>query len=169
MPISLHAAIIPTWLQILGAGKGWLDKAAASGVAEADLLEARLIDDMLPFKYQVKSMATHSQGAIEGVRKGSFSPDMSEPPASLAGLHARLDDAIACLQGVAEAEMEGFIGNDMFFVFGERRLPFTAEDFLLTFSQPNFFFHSSTAYGILRAKGVEVGKRDFMGQMRMKA
>ena len=169
MPLSLHAATIPSKLQILGAGLGWLDKAASCGIAEEELVQAKLIDDMLPFAYQVKSMAVHSQGAIEGVRKGVFSPDMSEPPQTIAGLRDKLRGAIEFLEGVTEEEMEGFFGQDMRFEFRDKKVPFTAEDFLLTFSQTNFYFHAVTAYGVLRAKGVAVGKLDYLGALRIKA
>jgi hypothetical protein len=56
----------------------------------------------------------------------------------------------------------------MRFEMGEMRMPFTSEDFLLSFSQPNFYFHATTAYDILRWKGVKLGKRDFMGRPRLK-
>ena len=59
-------------------------------------------------------------------------------------------------------------GRDVAFQFGERKLPFTAEEFLMSFSLPNFFFHATTAYDILRHKGVPLGKRDFMGRLRIK-
>ncbi|AKH41104.1 hypothetical protein FHS61_001628 [Altererythrobacter atlanticus] len=169
MTVSLHAAIIPGWLQILGAGKGWLDKAASCHMNEEEVVNACLIEDMLPFKYQIKSMAVHSQGAIEGVRKGVFNPDMSEPPATLAALGEKLDAAIEFLNGVTEDEMEGFVGQDMRFEIGPKRLDFTAEEFLMSFSRPNFYFHATTAYGVLRAKGVTVGKLDYLGQLRLKA
>jgi uncharacterized protein len=65
-------------------------------------------------------------------------------------------------------EVNGFEGRDMKFEFRDRSIPFTAENFLLSFSVPNFFFHASMAYGILRSKGVPLGKRDFMGQLRIK-
>ena len=168
MPISLHAATVPSFLQILGAGRGWLDKVESSG-NEGELLQARLIDDMLPFAYQVKAMADHSRGAIEGVRAGVFTPKFNEPvPTSVAELREKLDGAIAFLEGVTEDELEGFVGRDMRFEIGEKKLPFTAEDFLLTFSQPNFYFHATTAYGVLRAKGVAVGKLDYLGALRIK-
>jgi hypothetical protein len=170
MPISLHAATIPSFLQILGAGRGWLDKAETCGIAEGELMEARLIDDMLPFAFQMKAMADHSQGAIEGVRADVFSPKFGQPlPTSIGELRAKLDGAIAFLEGVDESELESFIGRDMRFEIGEKKLPFTAEDFLLTFSQPNFYFHATTAYGVLRAKGVKVGKLDYLGALRIKA
>lgn len=167
MPISLHAALIPSWLQILGAGRGWLEKAAAHGLGEPELADARLIEDMLPFAYQVKSMAVHSQGAIEAVRQGVFSPNFGEAlPSSLGELRDRLDGAITMLIGVGEDELDSFQGRPMRFEIGEKRLDFTAEDFLLSFSQPNFYFHASMAYAILRAKGVPVGKIDYLGALR---
>jgi hypothetical protein len=173
MAFSLFDATIPNFLQGIGAVRGLVGKAEAfcaeTGTAPEEIIGARLIDDMLPFAYQVKSVAVHSQGAIEGVRKGQFSPDMSEPPASFAAMIERLDAAKAALEAVERDEVEQFIGRDMAFVLGERRMEFTAETFLMTFSTPNFFFHATTAYAILRGKGVAIGKRDFIGSIRLKA
>ena len=172
MSFSLYAATVPAYLQILGAVSGLLDKAEAfcaeKRIAPSEIVEARLAPDMLPFAYQVKSTVVHSLGAIEGVRRGVFSPDMTPPPENFAGLKARVSDALAALEAIDAAEVDGFIGRDMQFAFGERRLDFTAENFLLSFSQPNFYFHAATAYDILRWKGVQIGKRDFMGRTRIK-
>src|SRR3981081_3443617 len=81
MAFPLYAATIPSYQQILGAVSGLLDAAEAfcaeKGIAPADIIKARLAEDMLPFAYQVKSTAVHSLGAIEGVRRGVFSPDMT--------------------------------------------------------------------------------------------
>jgi hypothetical protein len=172
MPFSLYAAIIPSYRQILSAVGGLLDKAetfcAEKAIAPGDIVQARLTDDMLPFAYQVKSTAVHSLGAIEGVRKGSFSPDTTPPPDTFAALKARIAETLAALEVIEPAEVDAFVGRDMCFVFGDRRLDFTAEDFLLSFSQPNFYFHATTTYDILRWKGVPLGKRDFMGRPRTK-
>jgi hypothetical protein len=168
MTLSLHAALVPTWLQILGASRGWLDKAIAHGMSEDELAEARLVEDMLPFAYQVKSLAVHSQGAVAAVRQGVFSPNFAEAlPGTLIELRDRLDGAIAALLRLDEDELESFVGRPMRFEIGEKRLDFTAENFLLTFSQPNFFFHANMAYAILRAKGVPVGKLDYLGKLRL--
>ena len=173
MAFSLYAATVPSYLQILGAVSGLIDKAEAfcteQKIAPADLIQARLAEDMLPFAYQVKSTAVHSLGAIEGVRQGVFSPDMTPPPDTFAALKARLAQATSALQAVKPAEIESFIGRDMCFKFGERRIDFTAENFLLSFSLPNFYFHAATAYDILRWKGVKIGKRDFMGRLAIKS
>ena len=170
MPLTLHAATIPSCLQIIAATSGLLDKAEAfcieRSLAPADLIGARVAEDMLPFAYQVKSLRVHSLGAIEGVRRGQFSPDVSELPTSFAGLRDLLASARAGLEAVTVEEMESFIGRDMAFVFGDFRMEFLAEDFLLSFSQPNLYFHAAMAYAILRGHGAAIGKRDFMGPVR---
>jgi hypothetical protein len=173
MTISLYAATVPSYRQTLEALAGLLAKAedfcASNSVPEADVVQARLAPDMLPFAYQVKSACVHSLGAIEGVRKGVFSPDQTPPPETFAALQARLAETLAALEKVEAAEVESFVGRDMRFSFGTRHIDFTAENFLLSFSLPNFYFHATTAYDILRWKGVQIGKRDYLGRMRIKA
>ena len=173
MSLSLHEAIVPNWLQLLEATARLLDKAegwaAERGIAEADLLGARLADDMLPLAYQFKSCWVHSANAIQRCREGEFSPHLQDPPMTWAGLREGLTQAIAALRALDPAELEAMAGNDMAFAFGDNRLPFTVQDFLLSFSNPNVFFHAATAYDILRMKGMPIGKRDFMGRLRMKA
>ena len=172
MTFSLHAAIVPSQLQILRASGALVDKAEAfcaeRGIALGTLIQARLADDMLPFAYQVKSMAVHSLGAIEGVRRGVFTPARTPPPSDFAGLRTLVVETIADLEAIDPAEVDGFVARDMRFEFGERRMEFVAEDFLLSFSQPNFYFHATTAYDILRWKGLPIGKRDFAGTPRLK-
>lgn len=171
MPLSLHAAFVPSALQILGTTHGLIDKAEAwcsdQGSEPGELIGACLHDEMLPFAYQVKSVADHTGGAIEGLRAGVFSPHMEAPPQDFAGLRAKLDEAIALLDGVTEDELEAKLGAPMTFQMREFKMPFTAENFLLSFSQPNFYFHAATAYDILRMKGLAIGKRDFLGRMRL--
>ena len=171
MPISLHAAFIPSAQQMLGAADHLVDKAEAwcaeTGCGHGEAIGARLHETMLPFAYQVKSVAAHTAGAIDGVRAGVFSPELTPPPQDFAGLRAATAKARASLEAVSEDEMEGFIGRPMRFEMGEFRMDFTAENFLLSFSQPNFYFHAATAYDILRMKGVALGKRDFMGKLRL--
>jgi uncharacterized protein len=172
MAFSLYAATIPSYQQALGAVAGLLVTAetfcAEKQLAPQEIIDARLAEDMLPFAYQVKSTAVHSLGSIEGVRRGVFSPDMTPPPQTFAALKGRIADTLTALAAIAPAEIDGFIGRDMAFEFRERRLEFTAENFLLSFSLPNFYFHVATAYDILRWKGARIGKRDFMGRLRLK-
>jgi len=172
MSFSLYDAVVPSNLQILGAIDTLLDKAEAfcaeQGRSEADLIDARLAPDMLPFGYQVKSCAAHSHGGIEGVRAGSFSPDRSPWPTDFAGLHSVVQTASTSLNEIDREAFDALADNDTHFAFGETRLPFTGANFLLSFSQPNFYFHATTAYAILRAQGVKLGKRDYLGIPRTK-
>jgi hypothetical protein len=172
MAISLHDAFVPSCRQVIGASLALLDKAQAwgaeNGHSEGDVIGHCLAPDMLAIPFQVKSIAGHSMGAIEGVRAGSYSPDMSPAPTDFAGLKAVLKDADAGLAALDPAELDGYIGRDMLFQLRDMKMPFTAENFLLSFSQPNFYFHAATLYDILRNKGMPLGKRDFLGMPRLK-
>lgn len=173
MAFSLYAATVPTFLQVSEAITALLDKAeifsADRGWAADEFLQTRLIDDMFPFAHQVGFVARHSWGAIEGVRAGIFGPNMTPPPTSFAGLRDMIAQAIAGLKSVSPDEVESFVGRDMRFEFGEYRLDFrSAEDFLMSFSVPNFHFHASMAYAILRKDGAPIGKRDYLGVLPLK-
>ena len=174
MPLSLHAAFVPSTLQILHSVSGLLDKAEAHcaqhGIAPAELIGANLAPDMLDFAYQVKSCVVHSAGAIAGVQAGNFSPDMTVPPTSFAGLKEAIASAIARLQALEEADVEALADTPMTFTIGDKlRWDFTGANFLLSFSQPNFYFHATTAYAILRMKGMAIGKIDYLGALRISA
>ncbi len=173
MAFSLYDATIPSYLQILGSVSGLMDKAEALCAekkwAPETLLQTRLAEDMLPLTYQFRSTAWHSLGAIEGVRKGVFSPDTSPTTEGFAELRQRISSARSALSSLRPEEIDGFVGRDMRFEMGSFRIDFTAEKFLLSFSMPNFYFHATTAYDILRLKGAKIGKRDFMGQLQAKA
>jgi uncharacterized protein len=172
MAFSLYAATVPSYCQILGAVAGLIAKAetfcSEHGMTTEEIIQARLAEDMQPFAYQVKSTVVHSLGAIEGVRRGVFSPDTTTPPKDFAALKVRIAETLAALEAVEATEVDSFIGRDMRFVFGDRQADYTAENFLLSFSQPNFYFHATTTYDILRWKGVSLGKRDFLGTTRRK-
>jgi len=171
MTFSFYDAVVPSNLQVLAAIDTLLDKAEAfcteRNRAESDLIESRLAPDMLPFGYQVKSCTVHSVGAIEGVRAGSFSPDRSAWPTDFAGLHGLLEAAVTTLKAVGRTEFDALAEADTQFAIVDARIPFTGANFLLSFSQPNFYFHASAAYAILRAQGVKLGKRDFLRMLRI--
>jgi hypothetical protein len=173
MTFSLYDATIPSNLQILRALDALLDKAEAfaaeRGIAPETLIDAKLADDMLPFGYQVKACTKHSVGGIEGVRDGIFSPDRSPWPTDFAGLHMILRDAIATLEAIDRDAFDTLADSDMKIEASTFTLPFNGANFLLSFSQPNFYFHATTAYAILRAQGMTIGKRDFIGIPRIKA
>lgn len=172
MPFSLYHATVGAYLQILPSVAGLVTKAEAHcaehGLAAEALTGASLAPDMWPFAKQVFECGHHSARAIEGVRAGVFSPEFDPAPTDFAALHKQIADARAMLEGIDPAEIDGMVGRDMRFEFGTRRMDFTAEDFLLTFSMPNFFFHSTAAYAVLRNQGLKVGKLDYMGRPRLK-
>ncbi|MFT4096636.1 MAG: DUF1993 domain-containing protein [Rhodoblastus sp.] len=171
MAISLYDVSIANFLQAVTGVAGFLEKGRAHFADKPDALEeiveSRLYPDMLPFRFQVISVVHHSQGAIEGVKKGTFSPRM-DGPKDYAGLQQIVADARTMLKAVTREEIDALEGKDMFFEFRDSKLPFTPQDFLMSFSTPNLHFHAATAYDLLRMKGVPVGKRDFMGPLRIK-
>ena len=172
MALSLYEVTVPAFAQIMEAMAGVLKKGEAhaieKGMRPDDWVGARLFADMAPLSFQVKQGAHHSVGAIEATKKGVFSPDLTPPPETFAELQATVADALATLAAYRPADINALEGGDMRFQLGERVMPFTAEDFLLSFSLPNFYFHATTAYDILRHNGVPLGKRDYMGKPRLK-
>ncbi len=172
MSISLYQASVPSFLQVLIPVGGLVEKARAhcadKGVPEEALLDQRLAEDMWPFAKQVAAACAHSFGAIEALRSGETGPDLSPPPGNFAVLAAKVSAAVVGLQAVTETEIAALEGGDVVFRFGERAMSFTARDFVLSFAMPNFYFHASMAYGVLRNQGVAVGKMDWLGQVRMK-
>jgi hypothetical protein len=123
---------------------------------------------MLPFRFQIVSVAHHSLGAVDGLKSGMFAPPRQTEPLDYRGLQKLIGDAILGLQGVTPADINASEGREVVFRGRDRQVPFTAESFILSFSLPNFYFHATTAYDILRTKGVPLGKRDFMGNLRTK-
>jgi hypothetical protein len=172
MAFSLYDATVANYLQILGAVGGFLDKSLAhfreTGIDPANVVESRLAADMRPLRFQVVSLAHHSRGAIEAAKSGVFTPPSGKPDLDYAGLQALVAEARNELSGLTPEAVNALVGRDVVFNLGERALPFTAEGFLMSFSLPNFFFHATTAYDILRHEGAPLGKRDFMGRLKLK-
>lgn len=173
MAISFYDASVTNYVQILSALTGVLDKGLShcreSGIDPESIVEARLAPDMLPFSFQIHSVAHQSLGAIEGIRSGVFRPPGEKPPHTYAQLQGVVADTLASLKKLTVAEVNALESHDVVFEIRGMKMPFTAVGFLLSFSLPNFYFHATTAYDILRSKGAKLGKRDFMGVLRMKA
>ncbi len=172
MAFSLYDATVANYLQMLGAVGGFLEKSLShfrdKGVDPAVIVETRLTADMLPLRFQIVSVVHHSRGAIEAAKNGVFTPPSGKPDLDYAALQALVTEARAELSVLTPETVNALVGRDVTFRFGERALPFTAEGFLMSFSLPNFFFHATTAYDILRHKGAPLGKRDFMGRLKLK-
>ncbi|SIO56770.1 hypothetical protein SAMN05443247_08371 [Bradyrhizobium erythrophlei] len=172
MAFSLYDATVANYLQILGAVGGLLEKSLTHfhdhGIDPADVVETRLAPDMMPFRFQIVSVAHHSRGAMAAAKNGVFVPPSGRPDLDFAALQSLVTEARNELSGLTPDAVNALVGRDVTFKLGERTLPFTAEGFLMSFSLPNFFFHATTAYDILRHKGAPLGKRDFMGRLRLK-
>lgn len=172
MTIALYDISVASYQQTLGALAGVMDRAlkhfAEKNIDAESVVDTRLFPDMLPFRFQVQSVAHHSLGTIEALKSGAFHAPDGSPAHDYRSLQKLIGDTQAALAKVTPAEVNALEGRDVTFHLRDFKLPFTAEKFVLSFSLPNFYFHATTAYDILRTKGVPLGKRDFMGQMRMK-
>lgn len=169
--ITLYDAFVPGCLQLLGTVRALLDKAEAHcaerAIAAEEIIGAKLLPDMLDFAYQVKSCAIYSAGAIDALRHGRISPDPTVPPRTFEELRELVDGAARTLSALRAEEIEALGDKNVAFgVEGQFRWDFTAKDFLLSFAQPNFYFHATTAYDILRVAGLKIGKLDFLGELR---
>ena len=173
MATSLYELTVPTYIQTVGAVAGYLDRALShcsdNGIDPESIVETRLFPDMAPFRFQIQSVAHHSIGTIHGLKAGVFSPPSGGAKEDYKGLQALMADTLAALQAVTPEEINALEGGDMAFDFRGFKMPFTAETFVLSFSLPNVHFHATTGYDILRMKGVPLGKRDYMGALRLKA
>lgn len=173
MAIRLYDASIPTYLQTLRAMSGVLDKGLAhareSGVNPEEIVEHQLAPDMRPFRFQIQSIVFHSVGAIEAIRSGALNMPGQRPAHTYEELQQLVKDACAGLEAIPAEAINAREGQEVVFNTPRGAMLFTAEEFLLSFSLPNFYFHAATAYDILRSRGTPIGKLDFMGRLRLKA
>jgi hypothetical protein len=173
MAIPLYDVSVASFLQVLGGVAGFLDKGLAhcqaNGFDLHQVVETRLHPDMLPFRFQIIAVAHHSLGAMQGASSGLFKPPSGKMDQDYAGLQKLVADAREGLKALSRESVDALQGKDVTFQMGDFKMPFTAEGFLMSFSLPNLHFHATTAYDILRMKGVPLGKRDYMGPPRLKA
>jgi hypothetical protein len=172
MSTTLHDLSVKCYLQTLTGVEGYLAKGLAhceeQGIDPNEIVQTRLHPDMLPFSFQLLSVTHHSLGAIRGIEEGIFTPPPALPTLEYTGWQKAVSDARETLAAMAPETVNALEGKDLLFKFGDFKLPFVAEGFVLSFSLPNLHFHATTAYDILRIKGVPLGKRDYTGPMRIK-
>jgi hypothetical protein len=167
MTVSMYKISVPIFVQFLTALSAVLDKAAAHCEAKkidpAALLSARLFPDMYPLARQVRAASDHAVNSTARLA-GAEPPALPTAEARFVDLKDRLDKAIAFVKNFKAAQIDGTEDKAIKITFpsGATR-DFTGQSLLLGNSLPNFYFHCTTAYDILRHCGVEVGKRDFMG------
>ncbi len=166
MSLTLYDVSIPAFLrgfanltEILRKGEAFADE---KGIAHAELLEARLIGDMLPLTGQIQRASDVAK--FVPVRVGQIDNiPMADDEITFADLHARIDRTVAVLEAVVPASMAG---RDDAEIVVERRsgpVTFTGRTYVLGSALPNFYFHVTAAYAILRHKGVPIGKMDYLG------
>jgi hypothetical protein len=167
MPISMYHASVPVFLQLLGGLKGVIEKGEAAATAkkwdENTLLNWRLHPDMFTFARQVRQASEHAFGA--GRAAGVAPPELPAIDNSLAEMKARIDKTIDFLKGLRADQLDGREDAQVTITQGGQPRNFRAQVYLYHLAMPNFYFHITTAYNILRSLGIEIGKRDFMGQM----
>ena len=167
MPVSMYTVSIPVFIQHLNGLSTILDKAAAWAAArkvnEADLLNMRLSPDMFNLARQVRAATDHAANAA-GRLGGKELLKFANDEASIAQLKDRIAKTIDYLKSVKQSEIDGTENKNISITFpsGQTR-DFTGQSLLLGNSLPNFWFHTTTAYDIIRQCGVEIAKRDFMG------
>jgi len=168
MTISMYQASVPVMLRTLTNLKGILAKAAAHAQAkkidEAVLLNARLYPDMFPLTRQVQ-IACDFARATAARLAGREPLSLEENEKSFAELTARIDHSIDFVRSIPDGAIEGSEGREIVRPVRGEPKKFTGINYLLQFALPNFFFHATTAYAILRHSGVEIGKSDYIGTL----
>lgn len=167
MAITMYSASVPVFLQLLGGLKGFIEKGEAAATAkkldEATMLNLRLYPDMFTLARQVRQASEHAFGA--GRVAGVAVPQLPMVDESWAGMKSRIDTTIDFLKKLTPALIDGKEDSTVTIVQGGNERSFKAQNYLFHLAMPNFYFHITTAYNILRSLGFELGKRDFMGQM----
>ncbi|GHC45721.1 DUF1993 domain-containing protein [Neogemmobacter tilapiae] len=172
MTVSFFDLGVPTFLQTVRSVGVCLDKATVhcreTGTDPDELVSARLFPDMAPFFFQIECIDNYSVWGLDAIRGSVFNPPDLVGPVPFRALQARISGTEAALTNLTPEEVNAWSGKklDMQIHTDPQKTAFVAETYLLSFLLPNFYFHAVTAYDILRAQGVPIGKRDFEGQLR---
>ena len=164
--MSMYQASVPAFLQMLNSLSAILGKAEAFAaerkIDPAVLLGCRLAPDMFPLIRQVQIATDHAKGCcarLAGVEVPKFADDET----TFADLRARIARTIEFVQGFEPGDIDGSEERDLTIMAGSRELRFKGQQYLVSFVLPNFYFHATTAYDILRHCRLPIGKRDFLG------
>ena len=168
MTISMYQASVPSFVRTLGNLSAILDKAQAHADAKkldpAALTSYRLFPDMLPMTKQVQIACDAAKGLVARL-SGLANPVHEDNEKTLADLQARIAKTLAFVQSVTPAQIDGTEDKDIVVKRGDTETHYKGQQFLLGNALPNFYFHVTTAYNILRHNGVEIGKRDYLGKV----
>ena len=171
MAMSMYRASVPIFLQMLTCLAAVIDKAAAhcatNKIEEAALLQDRLYPDMFCLARQIRQSADfgrYTPGRLAGVPGPEFA---AVDDTSFAAAKKRVEDSLAFVKTLTRAQIEGTEDKDIVWTAGQNTRKMKGAAYLQQFALPNFFFFVTTAYDILRHRGVPIGKRDFLGPINM--
>jgi hypothetical protein len=167
MPVTMYLVSVPVFQRRLTALTAIIEKAEAFAVARkvepSVLLQARLYPDMFPFVRQVQTATDHAKGASARLA-GIDIPRFADTEATFDELKGRIGKTLEFIETIEPAAMDGSEDRDVHLMIGGKERTMKGEPYLINFAMPNFYFHVTTAYAILRHNGVELGKTDFMGR-----
>ncbi len=165
MSLSLYDASIPGFVRSLKNLASFLDKAEAhakaSGASLQSYMDAQLTEDMYPLTRQIQLASDSSKGAAARL-SGEAPPSMPDTETTWAELKTRIANTLAFIESIKPEQVDGREDTTVELPLPGGKLTFTAKDFLFQFAIPNHLFHVTTAYALLRAKGVPLGKMDFL-------
>jgi len=168
MSLSLYQASVPVFVRMFGNLSVILEKAAAYAEARkidpAVLLNARLAPDMHPLTRQIQIASDAAKGCAARLA-GVEVPSFADSESSFAELQARIAKTLAFINGLTPAQIDSGEGREVVLKVPGAELKFKGEDYLLHFVLPNFYFHITTAYAILRHNGLDIGKMDYLGRV----
>jgi uncharacterized protein len=168
MAVSMYQASVPAFVQMLSSLAAILDKAEAYAaerkIDPAVLLGWRLAPDMFALARQVQIATDHAKGCCARLA-GVEVPKYADEETTFADLRARIARTIDFVRSFEPSDIDGSEDRGITITAGGRELRFKGQQYLMTFVLPNFYFHVTTAYNILRHCGLPIGKRDFMGAM----
>jgi uncharacterized protein len=166
MTVSMFTASVPVYTQFLTSLSAILKKAAAHAEAKkidpSIFINARLSPDMYALARQVQIATDHAKGSLARLA-GVEVPSYPDTEATFDELEARIQKTLAYVKTFKPEQIDGTEGKEIVLTFGTQKFPFNGQTYLIQFALPNFYFHTTMAYAILRENGVDVGKRDFMG------
>ncbi len=164
--MSLYQASVTPFIQIMTSIAAVLKKAEtyaeAKKIDPSVLIQARLAPDMFPLARQIQIMSDGAKGACARLA-GVEVPSYPDTETTFADLQARIAKTIAFIKGLKAEQFTGAETKNVTLKIGGQDMNFTGQDYLFGFAIPNFYFHATATYLILRHNGVEIGKRDFLG------
>ncbi|MBO6781994.1 MAG: DUF1993 domain-containing protein [Alphaproteobacteria bacterium] len=167
MSFSMHRISVPVFQQMLTNLDYCFEQAAAfvsqNGMSETEFMQRRLIEDMFTLAQQVQRACEHSAGAVARLAGVSAPALASDPDADIGAARARIATSLEFLASIAPDQLEGDPDRPITVTVRLGEVTWPAQDYLLHFAQAHFYFHVTTAYDILRAAGVDIGKIDYLG------